>query len=95
MNMNMDLLAGLKTDAAEKNITFLLTEWQRIQAKNDVLKNDEDEYQNLVKDIWIGCILTLIVVSCIICSCSFFAYHKFQTWKRHCKYKNLFTKKIA
>lgn len=82
MNMNLDLLASLKAD--EKNITFLLTELQQIRNKKEN-DNDDYEYHNLVKDIWIGCILTLIIVSCVICSCSFFAYHKFQTWKRHCK----------
>ncbi|XP_037940267.1 protein commissureless 2 homolog [Teleopsis dalmanni] len=42
---------------------------------------DEVEYSRVVSDIWIGVILTLLIVCVIFFICSCFLYHKFQQWK--------------
>lgn len=47
---------------------------------------DEAEYSRVVSDIWIGVILTLLIVSVIFFICACFLYHKFQQWKNSCKY---------
>ncbi|XP_055854001.1 protein commissureless 2 homolog isoform X2 [Episyrphus balteatus] len=41
----------------------------------------EAEYNRVVSDIWIGVILTLLIVTVIFFICSCFLYHKFQQWK--------------
>ncbi|KAL9904517.1 uncharacterized protein LOC119644426 [Glossina fuscipes] len=42
---------------------------------------DEVEYSRVVSDIWVGVILTLLIVSVIFLICAGFLYHKFQKWK--------------
>uniref|UniRef100_A0A1I8P959 Uncharacterized protein n=1 Tax=Stomoxys calcitrans TaxID=35570 RepID=A0A1I8P959_STOCA len=46
---------------------------------------EEAEYSRVVSDIWIGVILTLLIVSVIFFICACFLYHKFQQWKNSCK----------
>lgn len=50
---------------------------------------EEMEYSRVVSDIWIGVILTLLIVSVIFFICACFLYHKFQQWKNSCKWKKL------
>lgn len=47
---------------------------------------EEVEYSRVVSDIWIGVILTLLIVSVIFFICACFLYHKFQQWKNSCKF---------
>lgn len=44
------------------------------------------EYSRYISDIWIGVILTLLIVSIIFFICSCFLYHKFQQWKNTCEF---------
>lgn len=46
----------------------------------------EVEYSRYISDIWIGVILTLLIVSIIFFICSCFLYHKFQQWKNTCEF---------
>lgn len=73
--------------ALQRNFTKLLDRLQRIHSKEVVaiLHQEDDEYQQLIKDLWIGSIMTILIVSGVLCSCSFFAFHKFQKWKRMCE----------
>lgn len=81
---NMDTDADLV--ALQRNFTNLLARLQRIQSKEvAILHQEDDEYQQLIKDLWIGSIMTILIVSGVLCSCSFFAFHKFQKWKRMCE----------
>lgn len=66
--------------------TALLTEVQRSKVIESISTMTEAEYRQLINDIWIGIILSLIVISFLVCFCSCFIYHKFQLWKRHCKF---------
>lgn len=69
-----------------KNYTYLLSELQRARvAGKQSTGLDDEEYRSLINDIWIGIILTLMIISVVICLCSCFMYHKFQQWKRHCE----------
>ncbi|XP_075214751.1 protein commissureless 2 homolog isoform X2 [Lycorma delicatula] len=40
------------------------------------------DYDRFISDVWIGVVLTLMVLSCVGCLCSCLLYHKFQQWKR-------------
>ncbi|XP_017465810.1 PREDICTED: uncharacterized protein LOC108358831 [Rhagoletis zephyria] len=44
------------------------------------------EYDKFMNEVWIGIVLTLILISMVFCICSCFLYHQFRTWKRN--YRN-------
>lgn len=78
-------------EAIQRNLTALLAELERVQqrevAKLTVLEQDDDDYRQLIKNIWIGCILALISISLTVCMCSCITYHRFRSWKRSCKFR--------
>ncbi|XP_068142085.1 uncharacterized protein comm3 [Drosophila tropicalis] len=43
--------------------------------------DDAEDFAHVVSDIWIGVILTLLIVFVIFFICACFVYHKFQQWK--------------
>lgn len=47
---------------------------------------DPVAYEQFLADVWIGIVLTLMVLSCVCCMCSCLLYHKFQQWKRNGKF---------
>lgn len=54
----------------------VLTEIDKVlQTQND------PQYEQFLADVWVGIILTLVVLSCVCCMCSCLLYHKFQQWK--------------
>lgn len=57
------------------------------QAPRNAYNHHETEIPLVVSDIWIGVILTLLIVSVLFFICSCFLYHKFQQWKNSCKYE--------
>lgn len=66
------------------NITVLLTEVDEvavIPGAGAGSRRDE-EYEQFLADVWVGVVLTLMVLSCVCCVCSCLLYHKFQQWKR-------------
>jgi len=48
--------------------------------------DDGQDFAHVVSDIWIGVILTLLIVFVIFFICACFVYHKFQQWKNSCKW---------
>lgn len=40
------------------------------------------QYEQLLADIWVGVLLSAILLSCVCCMCTCLVYHKFQKWKR-------------
>lgn len=46
---------------------------------------EQMEYDKLMNEIWIGIVLTLIIISMVFCICSCFLYHQFRLWKLNCK----------
>ncbi|KAB0797854.1 hypothetical protein PPYR_08847 [Photinus pyralis] len=63
----------------EKNFSVLLsTEVDKV-----IAAQTDPDYEQFLADVWVGIILTLIVLSCVCCMCSCLLYHKFQQWKRH------------
>lgn len=43
------------------------------------------EYDRFVSDMWIGIVLTMLMVCIVFALCFWYMYHKFQQWKRSCK----------
>ncbi|XP_067647683.1 protein commissureless 2 [Eurosta solidaginis] len=41
------------------------------------------EYDKFMNEVWIGIVLTLILISIVFCICSCFLYHQFRAWKRN------------
>lgn len=39
------------------------------------------DYEQFLADVWVGIVLTLMVLSCVCFMCSCLIYHKFQQWK--------------
>ncbi|XP_017786464.1 PREDICTED: uncharacterized protein LOC108569428 [Nicrophorus vespilloides] len=55
---------------------FIATEFR------EVAQGTDPEYEQFLADVWVGIVLTLMVLSCVCCMCSCLLYHKFQQWKR-------------
>lgn len=68
----VDLGGGYNATAGGNNFTAYITE---IETKNT-------QYEQLLADVWVGVVLTLLLLSCVCCMCSCLLYHKFQQWKR-------------
>lgn len=50
-----------------------------------IYTGEEEDFAHVVSDIWIGVILTLLIVFVIFFICACFLYHKFQQWKNSCE----------
>lgn len=81
---NMDF----QTMAMSSNYTVLLTgieDFNKIAAagKSKVYNTGsaDADYQRFIGDVWVGIVLTLMIVTSIFCMCSCFLYHKFRQWK--------------
>jgi Commissureless len=44
---------------------------------------NDPEYHRFISDIWVGIVLTLMILSTVFCLCSCFLYHKFRQWKQN------------
>ncbi|XP_054256927.1 protein commissureless 2 homolog isoform X2 [Macrosteles quadrilineatus] len=41
-----------------------------------------DEYDRFLSDLWVGILLTFMVLSCIVCLCTCFLVHAFRQWQQ-------------
>jgi len=64
-----------------QNITIILSELEQT-----AVEEVESEKEILLTDVWVGVVLSLMVLSCVCCVCSCFIYHKFQQWKHAGEY---------
>jgi hypothetical protein len=68
---------------AQQNFTVLVTEPDDVAVVPDAgTRYRDEEYEKFLADIWVGVVLTLMVLSCVCCICSCLLFHKFQQWKR-------------
>lgn len=73
------------------NVTVLLRGMDELdldqltQTGGDHLGN-EWEYHRFMGDVWVGVVLTLMIVTSIFCMCACFLYHKFRLWKASGEY---------
>jgi uncharacterized Fe-S cluster-containing radical SAM superfamily protein len=73
----------------QHNFTVFVTEVDDVAVIPDIgTRYSEEEYEKFLADIWVGVVLTLMVLSCVCCVCSCLLYHKFQQWKRSGKFSS-------
>ncbi|CAH1109670.1 unnamed protein product [Psylliodes chrysocephalus] len=65
-------------NSVEFNFTKIFIEQSEEGAKLNV---PDQEYEQFLADVWVGIVLTLMVLSCVCFMCSCLIYHKFQQWK--------------
>lgn len=75
-----------------RNLTLIFNELQRFSFRSeDSLQPyktrgmTDEEYSRFVSDMWIGIVLSMLVVFIVLALCLWFLFHKFQQWKRQCK----------
>ncbi|XP_022919161.1 protein commissureless 2 homolog [Onthophagus taurus] len=61
-----------------KNYTFFFDFYDELPSAHET----DPEYEQFLADVWVGIVLTLMVLCCVCCMCSCLLYHKFQQWKR-------------
>lgn len=93
---------GVETIKLTKNYTLFVNEIRRYafgsQPDNYNVTNDhnnnnhhnhgmsDEEYARFVSDMWIGIVLTMLMVFIVFALCFWYMYHKFQQWKQSCKF---------
>ncbi len=84
-----EISTDLDINDIQKNYTLFVHELQRIafgkENSNFQHGMSSAEYDRFVNDMWIGIILTLLMVVIVFSLCVWYMYHKFQQWKRHRK----------
>lgn len=77
------------SDSPRRNYTLFVHELERIAfgKENSNFQHGmlPHEYDRFVNDMWIGIILTILMVFIVFTLCSWYMYHKLKQWKRHCK----------
>lgn len=74
------------------NVTVLLSGMddldfnQLLNQNMDYSSGNEVEYNRFMGDVWVGIVLTLMIVTSIFCMCACFLYHKFRQWKASGEY---------
>lgn len=66
------------------NVTVLLSGMDDLdfnQLTQHLDYNTEVDYNRFMGDVWVGIVLTLMIVTSIFCMCACFLYHKFRQWK--------------
>ncbi|XP_050306926.1 protein commissureless 2 homolog [Anthonomus grandis grandis] len=68
-----------------KTIDYNLTDFPIFSVSNDegaeVTALSDPVYEQFLADVWVGIVLTLMVLSCACFMCSCLVYHKLQEWK--------------
>ncbi|XP_056646638.1 protein commissureless 2 homolog [Diorhabda sublineata] len=66
-------------NSADYNLTKILLEPSETDGSKIAVS--DPEYEQFLADVWVGIVLTLMVLSCVCFMCSCLIYHKFQQWK--------------
>jgi len=71
-------------DSVRDNVTLLVAELDDVAVVPDTVTRyrEQEQYERFLADVWVGVVLTLMVLSCVCCVCSCLLYHRFQQWKR-------------
>ncbi|XP_037033959.1 uncharacterized protein LOC119072774 [Bradysia coprophila] len=82
-----EISTDLDLENLPSNYTLFVHELQRIafgrEKSNYQHGMSPDEYERFVNDMWIGIVLTMLMVIIVFSLCTWYMYHKFQQWKRH------------
>lgn len=65
-------------ESSAKNFSYLVNHFYDDGTSAEL----DTEYEQFLADVWVGIVLTLMVLCCVCCMCSCLLYHKFQQWKR-------------
>ena len=88
----------IKTINLPRNYTLFIDELKRIALGGSRADNSpvlshiinhgmtQDEYDRFVNDMWIGIILTLLMLFIVFSLCFWYMFHKFQHWRANCKF---------
>ncbi|KAF7273102.1 hypothetical protein GWI33_014163 [Rhynchophorus ferrugineus] len=72
------------TETPVQTVNFNISDLEVFQVREvdrDLSTFSEPTYQEFLTDVWVGIVLTLMVVSCVCFMCSCLVYHKIQEWK--------------
>ncbi|XP_012272816.1 uncharacterized protein LOC105695640 [Orussus abietinus] len=81
--LTMESIERAVEGGLEGNLTLVQVVSEMVQELENKREMTEAEYEQFLADVWVGVVLTLMVLSCVCCMCSCLLYHKFQQWKRH------------
>lgn len=79
---NRTLAANM--NSVRHNLTLLVAEVDDVAVVRETgtRYKEQEQYDRFLADVWVGIVLTLMVLSCVCCVCSCLLYHRFQQWKR-------------
>lgn len=87
--ITFEIPTNLDLDILTNNYTLLFSEMDTLTTLADKQASvgggsvmGDDEYNRFIGDVWVGIILTLMIISSVFCMCACFLYHKFRQWKR-------------
>ncbi|XP_060517135.1 protein commissureless 2 homolog [Cylas formicarius] len=68
---------------AVNELEFNITDFAVLQVNEnqEVSAVADPAYEQFLADVWVGIVLTLMVLSCVCFMCTCLIYHKFQEWK--------------
>ncbi|XP_066156129.1 protein commissureless 2 homolog [Euwallacea fornicatus] len=83
MDLNLDIGTSPLDALSIKAVDFNVSEFSVSQVGEDadVTSLSDPVYEQFLADVWVGIVLTLMVLSCVCFMCSCLIYHKIQEWK--------------
>lgn len=79
MDLNLDTFSATPIKGVDFNASDLAV--FQIGDDTEVTALSDPIYEQFLADVWVGIVLTLMVLSCVCFMCSCLIYHKFQEWK--------------
>lgn len=76
----LDTLSSAPIKAVDFNVSDLAV--LQVGEETEVTALSDPAYEQFLADVWVGIVLTLMVLSCVCFMCSCLIYHKFQEWKQ-------------
>lgn len=76
--LSFTLASNGELTTLKKNFSYLINDFYDEETSSEI----DPEYEQFLADVWVGIVLTLMVLCCVCCMCSCLLYHKFQQWKR-------------
>lgn len=83
----LDTLSSAPIKAVDFNVSDLAV--LQVGEETEVTALSDPAYEQFLADVWVGIVLTLMVLSCVCFMCSCLIYHKFQEWKQRGNLKRI------
>ncbi|XP_066262688.1 protein commissureless 2 homolog [Euwallacea similis] len=83
MDLNLDIGTSPLDALSIKAVDFNVSDFSvsQVGEESDVTALSDPVYEQFLADVWVGIVLTLMVLSCVCFMCSCLIYHKIQEWK--------------